>query len=84
MKNPEEPPAPPPEDLPWSEVSGPEILHLTDANFKDELKKKKHVLGNKKITFGFEFYVNEIYFSVFKKSRYLQIYTCMKSKSGKV
>uniref|UniRef100_A0A7M5XDK5 Thioredoxin domain-containing protein n=1 Tax=Clytia hemisphaerica TaxID=252671 RepID=A0A7M5XDK5_9CNID len=44
MKNPEEPPQPPPEDLPWSEVSGPEILHLTDANFKDELKKKKHVL----------------------------------------
>lgn len=50
MKNPEEPPAPPPEDLPWNEVSGPEILHLTDANFKDELKKKKHVLGNLKKT----------------------------------
>jgi len=45
MKNPEEPPPPPPEDQPWSEVSSPEILHLTDANFKDELKKKKHVLG---------------------------------------
>ena len=45
MKNPEEPPSPPPEERPWPEVSGPEILHLTDANFKDELKKKKHVLG---------------------------------------
>lgn len=47
MKDPEEPPAPPPEEQPWPEVSGPEILHLTDANFKDELKKKKHVLGKK-------------------------------------
>ena len=45
MKDPEEPPVPPPEERPWPEVSGPEILHLTDANFKDELKKKKHVLG---------------------------------------
>lgn len=44
MKKPEEPPAPPPEDMPWPDVSGPEILHLNDANFKDELKKKKHVL----------------------------------------
>ena len=23
---------------------GPDILHLTDANFKDSLKKRKHVL----------------------------------------
>ena len=45
MKNPEEPPPPPKEDLPWVESSGPEILHLTDDTFKDELKKKKHVLG---------------------------------------
>lgn len=45
MKDPAEPPAPPPEERPWTEVSGPEVLHLTDANFKDELKKKKHVLG---------------------------------------
>ena len=51
MKNPEEPPQPPPEDLPWPEVSGPEILHLTDSNFKDELKKKKHVLGMKLSSF---------------------------------
>lgn len=51
MKNPEEPPPPPPEDQPWSEVSSPEILHLTDANFKDELKKKKHVLGTLTLVF---------------------------------
>ena len=47
MKDPKEPPAPPPEDLPWNEVSGPEIIHLKEATFKDELKKKKHVLGKK-------------------------------------
>lgn len=45
MKKPEEPPAPPPEDLPWPDVSGPEVLHLSDVNFREELKKKKHVLG---------------------------------------
>ena len=45
MKNPEEPPPPPPEDQPWPEVSSSEILHLESDTFKDELKKKKHVLG---------------------------------------
>jgi len=44
MLNPEEPPAPPPEDLPWPDISGPEIIHLEDNTFKDTLKKKKHVL----------------------------------------
>jgi len=44
MKDPKEPPPPPPADQPWSETSGPDILHLTDANFKDSLKKRKHVL----------------------------------------
>ena len=41
--SPKEPPPPPPPDQPWSETSQ-EIVHLNDANFKDTLKKRKHVL----------------------------------------
>jgi len=44
MKDPKEPPPPPKPDQPWSETSSQEILHLNDANFKDSLKKRKHVL----------------------------------------
>ena len=44
MKDPKEPP-PPPVDLPWSETSGSAILHLSDGNFKDEMKTRKHTLG---------------------------------------
>eukprot|EP00794_Sanderia_malayensis_P003727 gene3727-4248_t len=44
MKDPKEPPPPPPPDRPWQETSGDNILHLDDSNFKDSLKKRKHVL----------------------------------------
>ena len=42
--SPKEPPPPPPPDLPWSETSGENIIHLTDATFKEAMKKRKHVL----------------------------------------
>nr|XP_047136402.1 probable protein disulfide-isomerase A4 isoform X1 [Hydra vulgaris] len=44
MKDPKEPPPPPPADLPWAETSGSEILHLSNENFKDEMKTRKHTL----------------------------------------
>ena len=44
ISSPKEPPPPPKPDQPWSETSSQEILHLNDANFKDSLKKRKHVL----------------------------------------
>ncbi|XP_028394335.1 probable protein disulfide-isomerase A4 isoform X1 [Dendronephthya gigantea] len=43
MKDPKEPPPPPPAEPEWSETAT-EINHLKDDNFKDFLKKKKHVL----------------------------------------
>ena len=41
--SPKEPPPPPPAEPEWSEIES-EINHLQDDNFKDFLKKKKHVL----------------------------------------
>ena len=41
--SPKEPPPPPPSDPEWSETES-EVNHLQDDNFKDFLKKKKHVL----------------------------------------
>lgn len=43
MRNPQEPPPPPPAEQPWSEEKS-EVVHLSEANFKPFLKKKKHVL----------------------------------------
>ncbi|KAL1490601.1 hypothetical protein ABEB36_013267 [Hypothenemus hampei] len=43
MKDPKEPPPPPPPEKPWSEENS-DVLHLTEDNFKNILKKKKHVL----------------------------------------
>merc|ERR1740129_351405 len=43
MKNPQEPPLPPPPEKPWSEEESL-VEHLTDETFKPFLKKKKHVL----------------------------------------
>ena len=41
--SPKEPPPPPPAEPEWSEVES-EVNHLKDDNFKDFLKKRKHVL----------------------------------------
>ncbi|KAL3836941.1 hypothetical protein ACJMK2_022344, partial [Sinanodonta woodiana] len=43
MKNPTEPPPPPPTEAKWEEVES-DVVHLTDENFKNILKKKKHAL----------------------------------------
>lgn len=43
MKNPKEPPLPPPPEKPWIEEES-NVVHLTEDNFKTFLKKKKHVL----------------------------------------
>lgn len=43
MENPTEPPPPPPPEKPWAEEES-EVVHLEKSNFKEVLKKKKHVL----------------------------------------
>lgn len=43
MKNPSEPPAPPPPETPWEDEPS-HVEHLNDESFKPFLKKKKHVL----------------------------------------
>ncbi|KAK3612179.1 hypothetical protein CHS0354_016566 [Potamilus streckersoni] len=43
MKNPTEPPPPPPMETKWEEIES-DVVHLTDENFKNILKKKKHAL----------------------------------------
>ncbi|KAL7638944.1 UNVERIFIED_CONTAM: hypothetical protein RMT77_010478 [Armadillidium vulgare] len=43
MLNPKEPPPPPPPEKPWSEIDSA-VVHLDEENFKQFLKKKKHVL----------------------------------------
>ncbi|CAG0921552.1 unnamed protein product [Notodromas monacha] len=43
MKDPKEPPLPPPPELPWSE-SGGDVVHLTEETFRTFLRKKKHVI----------------------------------------
>ncbi|KAL1132792.1 hypothetical protein AAG570_010744, partial [Ranatra chinensis] len=43
MKDPKEPPPPPPPEPDWSEQLS-EVVHLNTDNFKQFLKKKKHVL----------------------------------------
>merc|ERR1719186_1477925 len=41
MADPKEPPPPPPPETPWSEEES-DVVHLTEADFKPFLKKKKH------------------------------------------
>lgn len=43
MRNPEEPPAPPPPEQPWAEVES-DVVHLTNDDFQTSLKKRKHSL----------------------------------------
>ncbi|EDO41376.1 predicted protein, partial [Nematostella vectensis] len=43
MKDPKEPPRPPPPEQEWSEIPS-EVYHLSDTTFKSFVKKKKHVL----------------------------------------
>ncbi|XP_046625601.1 protein disulfide-isomerase A5 [Neodiprion virginianus] len=43
MKDPKEPPPPPPPEAPWSQQESA-VVHLTDSDYKQFLKKKKHVL----------------------------------------
>ncbi|KRT80104.1 Thioredoxin [Oryctes borbonicus] len=43
MRNPKEPPGPPPREISWSEEPG-SVIHLNEESFKPFLKKKKHVL----------------------------------------
>lgn len=43
MANPVEPPPPPPPEPEWEEVES-DVRHLTDANFKSELKGIRHAL----------------------------------------
>lgn len=43
MRNPKEPPTPPPVEVAWVHEST-EVVHLNDQTFKPFLKKKKHVL----------------------------------------
>ncbi|XP_012263633.2 protein disulfide-isomerase A5 [Athalia rosae] len=43
MKDPKEPPPPPPPEAPWSEQESA-VVHLTDDDFKQFLRRKKHVL----------------------------------------
>lgn len=43
MRNPKEPPTPPPAEVPWPDELS-EVVHLNDETFKSFLKKKKHVL----------------------------------------
>lgn len=43
MRDPKEPPAPPPAEGPWADEQS-EVVHLNEETFKPFLKKKKHVL----------------------------------------
>lgn len=43
MKDPKEPPPLPPPEAPWSEQESA-VVHLTDNDFKQFLRRKKHVL----------------------------------------
>lgn len=43
MRDPKEPPPPPPPEKPWSDEDS-DVVHLGEGDFKQFLKKKKHVL----------------------------------------
>ncbi|CAG7827121.1 unnamed protein product, partial [Allacma fusca] len=63
MRDPKEPPPPPPPEKPWAEEDSA-VVHLTEENFKSELRKKKNALVM--------FYApcrNQIYLSGFSRLR---------------
>lgn len=43
MKDPKAPPPPPPPEISWADEKS-DVVHLTEENFKQFVKKKKHVL----------------------------------------